>query len=339
MKAWILENKLTLDHLALVERPTPSPIAGEVLVRIRAMSVNPHDVMAIQGHYGPLPLPLIPLGDGAGEVVAVGPGVTRVAIGDRVAGVFLQRWIAGRPPADARSSMLGTARAGVLAEYAIFDAEGTVQVPHHLSFEEAATLPIAGVTAWHALFGGVPVGPGDTALVQGTGGVGMFAIQLARAAGATVIAISSSDAKLARAREHGATEVINYVTTPRWEVRARELTHGVGVDLVVDVAGGSLQRSVDALRFGGQVSLVGMLGDGKAEVSVGSVLMNRVRLQGISTGSREQFEELNRALSRHRIHPVIDRTYAFEDAPRALAALANREPYVGKLVIRGAADV
>lgn len=333
MKAWIIDGRFGLDALRLVERATPRPGHGEVLVRVRAASLNARDVGVAEGFYFPdLKLPLVPLSDCAGEVVALGEGVTRVRVGDRVAGTF-QRWIAGRPT-SAVLETLGGPRDGVLAEYVVLDAEGVVRFPDHLGFEEAATLPIAGVTAWQALFTEGRVGPGSTVVVQGTGGVSTFAIQLARAAGARVIATSGSDEKLARARELGAHEGINYRTTPAWDERVLSLTGGEGADVVVDMAGGELDRSIRALRLGGQVSLVGLVTNPTARFELVPAFLHRARLQAIDVGSREMFEELNRALAVHRLRPVIAHTYPFEQAPEALAALKTGG-HVGKLVIAG----
>lgn len=336
MKAWIIDGKFGLGALRLVEREAPAPGPGQVLVRVRAASVNYRDLMVVEGIYNPaLPLPLIPVSDGAGEVAAVGERVTRVRKGDRVVGTFSQRWIGGRPSAEDLRATLGGPRDGVLAEYVLLEEDGVVRAPEHLSFEEAATLPIAGLTAWHALFVDAPVRAGDTVLVQGTGGVAVFAIQLARAAGARVIVISSSDEKLARAREIGAHEGINYTKTPDWDARARELTGGAGVDLVIDVAGETLARSVNAVRPFGQVSLIGLLAGRTAQVEVLPLLGKNVRIQGIQVGSRAWFEDMNRAITQHRLRPVIDRAYPFEEAPEAIAALRGGS-HVGKLVIQGA---
>jgi len=338
MKSWIVDGKLDLEHLVLAERETPKPGAREILVRIRAASINPHDVYVIGGLYGPLPLPLVPLADGAGEVAAVGPGVTRFSVGDRVTGAFVQRWTAGRLAPEMRSSTLGSGgRDGVLAEYAIYDEDGAVKLPPTLSFEEASTLPIAGVTAWNALFGSYVVKPGDRVVVQGTGGVAMFAISLARAAGAEVVVLSSSQTKLEKARAAGAHHGIDYLAHPDWDTKVRALFGGEGVDLVVDVAAGSLQRSANVLRPGGQISTIGLLGGRQADVDVVSLLQNGIRIQGISTGHREHLEQLVRAITANGLHPVIDRIYAFEDAKKALSSLASGEPRVGKLVIRGLA--
>jgi NADPH:quinone reductase-like Zn-dependent oxidoreductase len=335
MKAWIIE-KLGIESLRLVDRPRPTPRRGELLVRIRAASLNYRDLMVIGGKYlVDQPLPLVPVSDGAGEVVEVGEGVTRFRAGDRVIGAYAQAWVAGPARRESAHAMLGAPLDGVLAEYAVFAEIGAVHAPAHLSFEEASTLPIAAVTAWDALFGHQALHAGETVVVQGTGGVAVFAIQLARAAGATVVVTSSSEAKLARARELGAHHGIDYRRHPAWDERVLELTAGEGADLLVDVAGGDLRRSVRAVRHAGQVSLVGALTGPAAELDIIPLLVKQVRLQGIHVGSRVAFEALNRALEAHRIHPVVDRTFAFDEAPEAFRALAKAEHF-GKLVVRGA---
>jgi NADPH:quinone reductase-like Zn-dependent oxidoreductase len=311
---------------------------------VRATSLNYRDFMVIEGHYNPRQrLPLIPIADGAGEVAAVGDGVTRVRVGDRVTWAYAQRWFGGRLTLDALASSLGgqpvtaeASREGALAEYVVIDEDGAVRFPEHLSFEEAATLPCAGVTAWHALFGRDPVRAGDTVLVQGTGGVAVFAIQLARAAGARVIVTSSSDEKLVRAREIGAHEGINYKTTPAWDERALALTGGVGVDRVIDVTGGEVGRSLNALRMGGQVSVIGILSGITSSLDILPLLTKNASIQGIFVGDRGMFEDMNRAIAQHRIRPVVDRTYQFDQAKEAIAALGGGGSYVGKLVIQGA---
>jgi NADPH:quinone reductase-like Zn-dependent oxidoreductase len=276
----------------------------------------------------------VPVSDRAGDVVAVGDGVSRVRVGERVAATF-GRWQGGKPThAVTSGATLGAPHDGMLAEYVLVDEDMAVRVPDYLSFEEASTLPIAGVTAWHALFVDQPIRPGDSVLVQGTGGVAIFAIQLARAAGAYVFVVSSSDEKLARAKEIGAHEGLNYVKEPNWDAWVHERTNGVGVDLVLDVAGSTLTRSLGAVRMGGQVSSVGFLGGAQAPVDMFPLLVKKIRIQGIWVGTRDHFEDMNRALVQHRLHPVIDRTYAFEKADEAIAALRDGA-YVGKLVIKG----
>ncbi|WP_438011620.1 NAD(P)-dependent alcohol dehydrogenase [Sorangium sp. So ce321] len=334
MKAWVLEGGFGTSHLRPVELPVPEPKRGQVLVRVRAASVNYRDLMVIDGQFDPsLSMPLVPLSDGAGEVVAAGEEARRLRVGDRVATLFQQKWLGGRPtPRTTIESALGHPRPGVLSEYIVLDEDGLVVLPPSLTYDEGSTLPIAAVTAWQALHVDAPVRPGDTVLVLGTGGVAVFALQLARASGARVIVASSSDEKLARARELGATDLINYRSTPGWDARALELTGGVGVDLVVDVAGGDLRRSVRALRNGGQVSLVGLLAGASAELDVVPMLVKRARIQGISVGSRDMFEDMLRAVAHHRIRPVIHRVYPFEAAREAIEA-QRRGEHVGKLVI------
>ncbi|WP_437961190.1 NAD(P)-dependent alcohol dehydrogenase [Sorangium sp. So ce119] len=333
MKAWVLEGGFGTDHLRPVELPVPEPKRGQVLVRIRAASVNYRDLMVVDGVFDPsLPMPLVPLSDGAGEVVATGEDARRLRVGDRVATLFQQKWLGGRPtPRTTFEASLGYPRGGVLAQYVVLDEDGLVVLPPSLTCEEGSTLPIAAVTAWQALHVDAPVRPGDTVLVLGTGGVAVFAVQLARASGARVIVASSSDEKLARARELGATDLINYRATPDWDARALELTGGVGVDVVVDIAG-DLRRSVRALRSGGQVSLVGLLANASPELDVVPMLMKRARVQGISVGSRDMFEDLLRAVALHRIRPVIHRVYPFEAAREAIEA-QRRGEHVGKLVV------
>ncbi|WP_394843742.1 NAD(P)-dependent alcohol dehydrogenase [Pendulispora brunnea] len=345
MKAWVIEDKFGIDALKLVERETPKPGPGEVLLRVRAVSLNYRDLAFVEGLASPQhPRPLIPASDAAGEVAAVGDGVTRVKVGDRVVTHF-SNWLGGRAtharmygatPGGSYDLSFGTPHQGVLSEYTSFSAERLVHFPEHLSFEEASTLPIAALTAWHSLFlNESPLKAGETVLVQGTGGVAIFAIQLARAAGARVIVTSSSDEKLARAREIGAHEGINYKKNPDWDVRALELTGGQGVDIVVDVTGSELGRSIHAVRAGGQVSVVGVLAGITAKLDIYPLLTKKARLQGIFTGSRDHFEDLNRAIAQHRLRPVVDRVVPFEKAREAFGQLRSNQ-FVGKIVIAGA---
>lgn len=266
----------------------------------------------MRGAYGAgVKAPLVPLSDGAGEVMSVGPGVTRVKPGDRVAAIFMQDWIEGPPDDRKADSALGGSVDGVMAEQVCLNAEGLVHFPAHLSFEEAAALPCAAVTAWHALFRSGALKPGESVLVQGTGGVSLFALQFAKMAGARVIATSSSDAKLQRVQQMGADAVVNYKTTPGWDKPVRSLTQGVGVDHVIEVGGaGTLPLSSRAVRRGGHIALIGVLA-GKAEFDPRLMMLKGVRLQGIYVGSREMFEEMNRAISMLKMRPVIDRVFAF----------------------------
>jgi NADPH:quinone reductase-like Zn-dependent oxidoreductase len=335
MRAVEIRGGFGLDNLAVVERPDPRPGPGQVLVRLRAASLNYRDLLTVEGKYNPKQkLPLIPGSDGAGEVVAVGEGVTRVRPGDRVCTIFAQKWIAGRPTRERLRSTLGGPLDGTLAELAVLDQEGVVRTPDHLTDEEAATLPCAAVTAWSALVTEGAITAGDTVLVQGTGGVSLFALQLAKLLGARLIATSSRDEKLARAREMGADETINYREVPAWGVRARELTGGEGVDHVVEVGGaGTLQQSLLAVRFGGTISLIGNLAGTKSELLLTHIFMQKIRVQGILVGDRESFEAMNRAIALHRLRPVIDRAFPLEEAAAAFSHMAAGEHF-GKIVIR-----
>jgi NADPH:quinone reductase-like Zn-dependent oxidoreductase len=335
MKAMRIHALGGFDELRMEELPTPRPGPGQVLVRVKAASLNYRDLLVIKGLYSKnLPLPMAPLSDGAGEVAEVGPGVTRFKPGDRVAAIFMQTWLNG-PPTDATTrSALGGAIDGMLAEYVALHEDGLVHVPDHLTTEEAATLPCAAVTAWHALFGEDPIQPGQTVLVQGTGGVSLFALQFARAAGARVIITSSSDEKLARALGLGGSDGINYKTTPEWDRRVRELTGGEGVDHVVEVGGaGTLAKSFRAVRMAGRVSVIGVLSGGSGDVALFPILMKNIRVQGIYVGSRAMFEAMNRAISLHQLRPVIDRVFAFEETPQAFRHM-EQGAHFGKIVVR-----
>lgn len=328
-------HKFGLDGLVAAERADPTPGPGEVLVKVTASSLNFRDLMLVQGVYNPKQkLPLIPNSDGAGVVTAVGSHVTRFRVGDRVAGSFHQNWISGPPTREKLSAPLGSPLDGMLTEYRVLNENGLVRTPEHLSDEEAACLPCAAVTAWSALFEYEPIKAGDTVLTQGTGGVSIFALQLARAAGARVIVTSSSDEKLQHAHELGANEGINYKTTPDWDKRARELTGGVGVDHVIELGGaGTFGKSLRAVRIGGMISVIGVLSGATTETSLIPILMQNVKLQGILVGSREDFERMNAALSLHKIKPVIDRVFPFDKAREAFQHMANGAHF-GKIVIR-----
>ena len=303
-------------------------------MRVRACSLNYRDLAVMRGAYGGnVKPPLIPLSDGAGEVTAVGPGVTRVKPGDRVAAIFMQDWLEG-PADDAKSnSALGGSIDGMMAEKVCLKADGLVHYPGHLTFEEAAALPCAAVTAWHALFRSGGLKPGESVLLQGSGGVSIFALQFARMAGARVIATSSSDVKMERLRTMGADAVINYKTTPDWDKPVRELTNGVGVDHVVEVGGaGTLLLTSKAVRRGGHIALIGVLA-GRGEFDPRFMMLKAARLQGIYVGSREMFEEMNRAIALAGLRPVIDRVFEFGELPEALNYLASGAHF-GKVCIR-----
>jgi NADPH:quinone reductase-like Zn-dependent oxidoreductase len=323
-----------LDNLIVAERPEPRPGFGQVLLRMRAAALNYRDLLTVLGKYNPkLKLPLIPCSDGMGEVVELGEGVTRVRVGDRVCPIFAQQWLAGEPTREKARSTLGGPLDGTLAELMVVDQEGLVKVPDHLTDEEAASLPCAAVTAWNALMAG-GVKAGETVLVQGTGGVSLFALQFAKVLGARVIATSSSDQKLARVREMGAAEGINYRETPEWGARAKELTGGVGVDLVVEVGGaGTLDQSLRAVRFGGAISLIGNLAGIDAQVRLTLIFMQRVRMLGIFVGHRESFEAMNRAIAVHGLHPVVDRVFPLDES-RAAFELMAAGGHFGKICIR-----
>lgn len=319
----------------LEDLPEPSPGHGEVLVRLRAASLNYRDLLVVRGQYDPrIRLPMVPGSDGAGEVAAVGPGARRFKPGDRVMAAFMPGWVDGPPnPAGARSA-LGGGGVGTLAQAVVLPEAGLVAVPEHLSFEEAATLPCAAVTAWHALVVEGQVKPGDTVLVQGSGGVSVFALQLARLNGARVIATSGDDRKLERLLALGASDGINYRTTPDWDRAVLGLTGGLGVDHVVEVGGsGTLARSLHAVRMGGRVSMIGVLSGGAGEVSLFPVLMKNIRLQGVYVGSVAMFEALARAVALHRLRPVIDRVFDLEDTPAALRHM-EAGAHFGKIVVR-----
>jgi NADPH:quinone reductase-like Zn-dependent oxidoreductase len=328
-------SKLGLDYLALVERPLPRPAANEVVVKFHAASLNFRELLFAWGLYNPNPrLPAVPGSDGAGEVAELGEGVTHWKIGDRVCPIFMQGWIDGpiTPPAP-RTALGGGDLDGTLREYGAFHENGLVRIPDHLSFEEAATYPCAAVTAWQALVNVGKIKAGDTILTLGTGGVSIFAIQIAKLHGARVIATSSSDEKLARVRQLGADATINYKTTADWDAEVIRLTEGAGVDHVVEVGGaGTLPRSVNATRLGGLVSVIGVLSQGAGLDSL-KVLMKSLHVQGIFVGSRQTFEDLNRAVTVARSKPVIGRTFAFGQLREALEYMRSGSHF-GKIVIR-----
>ena len=334
MQAWRIA-KFGIDNLELATLPDPVPQRGEVLVRVHAVSLNYRDLMVVEGRYNPkMHLPRIPCSDGAGEVVAVGEGVTRVKPGDRVAGIFMQNWIDGEPDAAKIKGALGGDIDGMLAEQVVLHEDGVVSVPDHLSWEEAATLPCAGVTAWVAVVQTGSVKPGDVVLIQGTGGVSIFALQFAKLLGARVLGTSSSDAKLDRARQLGLDAGVNYRRREDWDAWAAEQTGGRGVDLVVEVGGaGTFMRSISALRIGGVLAQIGVLTEATEAIVIPKLLHKQVHLRGIYVGSRAHFEKMNRAIAQHRLKPVVDEVFSFHDAPAALRRMESGRHF-GKLVLR-----
>jgi len=335
VNAYELQDKRGLDSLTRTERPDPRPGPGQVLIRMRAWSLNFRDLSVAKGAYGGgLTKGLIPLSDGVGEVVELGAGVTRVRLGDRVAGIFMQGFIAGGISAGALATALGGAIDGVLAEWVVLGEQGVVPVPRHLTDEEAATLPCAAVTAWNALVREARVKAGDTVLLLGTGGVSLFALQFAKLLGARVILTSSSDEKLAIAHELGADETINYAADADWDKAVGHLTGGRGVDVVIEVGGpGTLDKSLASVRVGGTVCLIGVLTGVAGAVNTASILRRHVRVQGIYVGSRDMFEEMNHAVAQHRLRPRIGHSFGFEEARAAYDYLSSAA-HTGKVTIR-----
>ncbi len=333
MKAYEVRETTGLDGLHLnANRPEPAPGPGQIVVRMRAAALNYRDHGVIKGAYGYTKFPVIPLSDGAGEVVAIGPGVTQFKAGDRGCGTFFVNWISGRVPADASKNSLGGMVDGVLAEYALLNETGAIKIPDHLSFQEAATLPCAALTAWHAVVEAGRIKAGETIVVLGTGGVSCFALAFAKMHGAVVIMTSSSDDKLARVKTLGAGMTINYKNTPDWDQEVLKLTGGAGVDHIIEVGGpNTLAKSMLAIRPGGSIYVIGALG-GSGAIDPRAINRKSIRLQGIHVGSREMFAAMNRASAHSRLKPVIDRVFDFADAK---AAYLHQQSggHLGKIVI------
>jgi NADPH:quinone reductase-like Zn-dependent oxidoreductase len=334
MKVYEIRDGFGLDALRLADRPEPQPGRGEVLVKVRAASLNYRDLLVVKGVYNPkMNLPRVPCSDAVGEVVACGSDTGRVKTGQRVAGLFMPKWLEGELTDAKGRSALGGSVDGLLAEYAVLPEDAVVAVPEHLTDEEAATLPCAAVTAWNGLVHAGGVKPGETVLVQGTGGVSLFALQFARLAGARVLATSSSDEKLARVKALGASDGINYRATPEWGETVRQLTGGRGVDHVIEVGGaGTLAQSLRAVRTAGHVALIGVL-SGYGQFNPLPILMKGVRVTGIYVGSRDMFEAMNRAIALHHLRPVVDRVFPFAQAVEAFRYLESAAHF-GKIVIR-----
>jgi NADPH:quinone reductase-like Zn-dependent oxidoreductase len=333
MRAFQLPQGTGIDALVKIDLPEPKPAHRQVLIKVAACSLNFRDLAIVLGRYRmPTKPNVIPLSDGAGEVVEIGLGVTRVKVGDRVAGNFFQRWYGGHASADTQASALGGSIDGMLADYVVLEEDGVVKLPAHLSLEEGASLPCAAVTAWNALVEHGQLIAGQSVLVQGTGGVSIFALQLSRILGAQVIATSSSDAKLERARKLGASDGVNYKATPEWDKAVVQLTGGAGVDQVVEVGGaGTIAKSLGAIRVGGKISMIGVL-SGAADLNPMLILGKRANIQGISVGSTQMFEAMNRAITVAGMKPVIDTVFGFDDTKAAFQHLESAQHF-GKIVI------
>ena len=330
MRAYRLTAGGGIDGIAPVELPDPEPGAGEVLIGVRATSLNYRDL----GIARRADRTVIPLSDGAGEVIAVGDQVTQLSAGDRVAGCFFSTWQDGAITAEHQQSALGGAVDGMLAQQVVLPAGGVVRLPAHMSYEEAATLPCAAVTAWNAMFEQARLRPGQTVLLLGTGGVSIVALQLATIAGVRAIITSSSHQKLARARELGADGTVNYAEREDWEHAVLDLTGGSGVDLVLEVGGqATLGKSMAATGVGGRVVLIGGLASGGGDGQPWPMVVRSLNLSGVYVGSRAMFEEMNRALALHEVHPVIDRVFEFDDAVDAYRYVES-QAHFGKVVIR-----
>lgn len=336
MKAFIIKaGSKSMDGLVRIEREQPVAGPGEILVALKAASLNYRDLAVPLGLYigGPVPRDILPLSDGAGEVIAVGSGVSRFKPGDRVAGTFFKSCIDSLPNPMSTPALGAMGVDGVLAEYVVFNEQDAVPVPANLSYAEAATLPCAGLTAWHALMvAGRPIKAGDTVLLLGTGGVSLQALLLAKAAGAQVVITSSSAAKLERARALGADLTINYKDTPEWDVEVMKLTGGRGADCVVEVGGaGTVARSMRSLAMGGKLALIGVL-TREGDTSPHTLMLKQASMHGIFVGNRAMFEQLNRAIITNDLHPVIDRQFTLDEAPQAYAWM-QAQSHFGKVVI------
>lgn len=333
MRAYEVREAIGLDGLVLNrERAEPSPGHGQILMRVRAAALNYRDQGVLRGIYGYTKFPVIPLSDGAGEVAAVGPGVTQFKPGDRVAGTFFVNWTGGRMPADASRNSLGGMVDGVLADYALLAETGAIAIPDHLSFEEAATLPCAALTAWNAVVETGRIKAGETIAVLGTGGVSCFALAFAKMHGAFVFITSSSEEKLARARTLGADVLFNYQATPDWDREILKQTGGAGVDHIVEVGGANtLEKSMNAIRPGGSIHVIGALA-GAGSINPRMINRKAITLQGIHVGSRDMFAAMNSAIALHRMQPAIDRVFAFDEA-KAAYAYQQTGQHFGKIVI------
>lgn len=335
MKTYQITNGYSIASLRIVEKDHPKLLPNQVLVKIKALSLNYRDLLVIKGvdDWKP-PVGRIPVSDGVGTIVEVGSAVTTLSANERVAGLFLPNWVDGTLTAEKLANPLGgKVRDGLLQEYAVLNENELIKVPAFLSDEEAATLPCAALTAWHGLIEKGKIQPGNTVLIQGTGGVSLFSIQFAIMAGAEVILLSGSDEKLHLAKQMGVNHLINYKSLPNWEGEVLNITNGNGVNHVVEVVGSNhINKSIDTVALDGTISIIGLINGLKGEINTVKIMTKQIRLQGINVGSKEMFNRMNNALEIHNIHPIIDKTYAFEDAKEALTLL-ERSSHFGKLCI------
>jgi NADPH:quinone reductase-like Zn-dependent oxidoreductase len=336
MRALSVSEPWGLDRIEVIDAPDPAPGHGEVLVRMRAVSLNYRDLLMVQGMYprgAGTGGPITPFSDGCGIVEAVGPGVTRVKVGDRVATLFFQNWISGPPTLEKLMSSLGSPIPGAGRELGVFSQDGVSRVPEFLSDQQVATLPCAALTAWRALFEDADLRPGDTVVLQGTGGVSIFGLQFAHAAGHRTMITSSSDEKLARAKAMGADHLANYRQDPDWAKAVRAATGGVGADLIIEVGGGgTIEQSMKAIRIGGHVAVVGIVAGPGGGFNTASLIGNSARLQGLSVGSRDMFEAMCRFIDLKKIGPVVDKVFPWTEAKAALTAMQGGEHF-GKIVL------
>jgi NADPH:quinone reductase-like Zn-dependent oxidoreductase len=326
-----------LDAIKVVELPDPTPGPGQVLVRMKAVSLNYRDLLMVNGMYGRGAAGtsdvITPFSDGCGVVEAVGAGVTRVKPGDRVATLFFQGWVSGPPTLEKLMTALGFPIPGAGSELQSFSEHGVSKVPDFLTDQQVATLPCAALTAWRGLFVDARLEPGDTVVLQGTGGVSIFGLQFAHAAGLRTVVTSSSDAKLARAKEMGADHLVNYKTTPEWSKAVREATGGRGADFVMEVGGGgTIQESMKAVKIGGHIAIIGVVAGAGDPFNPAALIGNSAKLQGLSVGSRDMFEAMCRAMALRGISPVVDKVFPFTEAKAAFSAMAGGEHF-GKIVL------
>lgn len=336
MRALQVTEPWGLDRLEVVEAPDPAPGPGEVLVRMRAVSLNYRDFLMVNGIYGRAPSAsgaITPFSDGCGVVEAVGPGVSRFKVGDRVATMFFQGWISGPPTLEKISTALGFPIPGAGRELGVFSEQGLSKVPDFLTDQQVATLPCAALTAWRGLFEDARLKPGDTAVLQGTGGVSIFGLQFAHAAGLKTVITSSSDEKLQRARELGADVGLNYRSEPEWSKGVRAATGGVGADIILEVGGGgTIEQSMKAIRIGGHIAIIGVVAGAGNPFNPAALIGNSAKLQGLSVGSREAFEAMCQAIELHRIQPVVDKVFPWTEARAAFEAMAAGSHF-GKIVL------